>query len=45
MSTNTATLPVGRYAYDQVDRTFLSQRVAQFPRTGDPPHCGRPERG
>ncbi|KON65989.1 sulfite reductase [Komagataeibacter europaeus] len=30
MSTDTATLPVGRYAYDQVDRTFLSQRVAQF---------------
>ncbi|MCE2574565.1 nitrite/sulfite reductase [Komagataeibacter sp. FNDCR2] len=30
MSTNTATLPVGRYAYDQIDRTFLSQRVAQF---------------
>lgn len=30
MSTDTTTLPVGRYAYDQVDRTFLSQRVAQF---------------
>ncbi|AZV38032.1 sulfite reductase [Komagataeibacter xylinus] len=30
MSTDTATLPVGRYAYDEVDRTFLSQRVAQF---------------
>ncbi|AQU86489.1 sulfite reductase [Komagataeibacter nataicola] len=30
MSTDTATQPVGRYAYDEVDRTFLSQRVAQF---------------
>ncbi|QHC36289.1 nitrite/sulfite reductase [Komagataeibacter xylinus] len=30
MSTDTVTRPVGRYAYDEVDRTFVSQRVAQF---------------